>query len=195
IGGGIDPNWNKQWMATVQPSKLSVVDTLKQHLSEKLPAYMVPTRYQILEQLPLTANGKVNRHALPQPDLSSATHYVAPTNPTEETIVQLWQTLLAAEKIGIHDNFFEVGGNSLIAMQLLSQLQNTFGVELTIAQLFGSLTPAKQAQLVKANDNINIDQLSDEAVDDMLQQLVGQSNQFTDGLIEEMSNSSQEVNP
>ncbi|MEO0808982.1 MAG: phosphopantetheine-binding protein, partial [Cyanobacteria bacterium J06643_4] len=193
IGGAIDPNWNKQWMATVQPSQRSVVDTLKQHLTEKLPAYMVPTRYQILEQLPLTANGKVDRRALPQPELSSATHYVAPTNPTEERVVQLWQTLLEVEQIGIHNNFFEVGGNSLIAMQLLSQLQNTFSVELTIAQLFGSLTPAKQAQLVRNNDSIDVEQLSDAAVDDLLQQLAGENTQLTDGLIAEISSISQEV--
>ncbi|MEM6451445.1 MAG: amino acid adenylation domain-containing protein [Cyanobacteria bacterium P01_D01_bin.105] len=148
IGGAIDPAWNQQWQAVSQPGQTaSIKDTLRQHLSEKLPSYMVPTRYQLLERLPLTANGKVDRRSLPIPDFS-AVEYVAPTTPTEKTITELWQTILDVEKVGIHDNFFELGGNSLTAMQLLSQLQNAFAAELTIAQLFAALTPEKQAGLV-----------------------------------------------
>ena len=196
--------------------------SLRQHLSNKLPAYMVPTRYQILGSLPLTANGKVDRKALPLPNFRASsdtgTEYVAPTTQIEKTITNLWQTLLDAEKVGIHDNFFEVGGNSLTAMQLLSQLQNSFSVELTIAQLFGALTPAEQARLVSninydenhslaqqseqafdqsSNNNQSansqsadsiprrhettsipdVDALSDDAVDDLLGQLLAESSQ------------------
>ena len=187
-------------------------------MSDKLPAYMVPTRYQILGSLPLTANGKVDRKALPKPSFDTGTEYVAPTTQIEETITYLWQTLLDAEKVGIHDNFFEVGGNSLTAMQLLSQLQNRFSVELTIAQLFGALTPAEQANLVSdvshdenhdlaqqtgqafdqssnnsqsANSQStepiprrhettsipDVDALSDDAVDDLLGQLLAETSQ------------------
>lgn len=149
VGGAISSSWNQQWMAVSAPSRTaSITDTLKQHLEKTLPSYMVPARYQLLEQLPLTANGKVDRKALPTPTLDAEGEYVAPTTSVETTITELWQTLLELEQVGIHDNFFEVGGNSLTAMQLLSQLQSAFNTELTIAQLFGALTPAKQAQLI-----------------------------------------------
>ncbi|MEO1447237.1 MAG: phosphopantetheine-binding protein, partial [Cyanobacteria bacterium J06635_11] len=138
-----------------------------------------------------------------------ATEYVAPTTPIEAKITGLWQALLDdVEQVGIHDNFFEVGGNSLTAMQLLSQLQNTFSVELTITQLFGALTPAEQAQIVdqqpgeggsqsmnnstlnstlhsqkenatrveaiprRQETTLNIEALSDDAVNDLLGQLL-----------------------
>ncbi|MEL6468397.1 MAG: amino acid adenylation domain-containing protein [Cyanobacteria bacterium J06623_4] len=193
VGGAIDPSWNQQWQAIApQPQSQSITDTLKQHLSSKLPSYMVPARYQILETLPLTANGKVDRRALPAPNLDSTTTYVAPTNSTEETITHLWETLLETHPIGIYDNFFEVGGNSLIAIQLLSQLQNTFAVELTIAQLFGALTPAKQAEMVSQTSNdgetnlkeqqlgeedsntVDVNALSEEEVDNLLSQLLAE---------------------
>jgi len=194
VGGAIDPSWNQQWRAIApQPQSKSITDTLNQHLSAKLPSYMVPTRYQILDTLPLTANGKVDRRALPAPHLDSTTNYIAPTNPTEEIITHLWETVLETHPVGIHDNFFEVGGNSLTAMQLLSQLQNTFEVELTIAQLFGALTPAKQAEMVsqvldnedthlKENqlgegdtNTVDVDALSEEEVDNLLSQLLAEN--------------------
>ncbi|MGD1897769.1 MAG: amino acid adenylation domain-containing protein [Phormidesmis sp.] len=219
VGGAIDPNWNQQWMAINQSSKATadtltnkLTTSLKQHLANKLPSYMVPTRYQILSSLPLTANGKVDRKALPRPQLGKQTKYIAPTTPTEERIVSLWQTLLETEKVGIQDNFFEIGGNSLSAMQLLSQLQNTFSIELTVTQLFGALTPALQAELIdklsvsqcentqtaeqqsasqSAGDTIprrrktisssnglpNVGELSDEAVSDLLGQLLATDSQ------------------
>ncbi|MGB3298889.1 MAG: amino acid adenylation domain-containing protein [Phormidesmis sp.] len=216
VGGAIAPSWNKQWMTLRNPSNttLSLVhrlaDRLKPYLETKLPSYLIPTRYQILSSLPLTANGKVDRRALPIPTLNTETEYVAPTTPTEKTITDLWHTLLEVEQVGIHDNFFELGGNSLTAMQLLSQLQNTFAIELTIGQLFGALTPALQAQLVEQvlpgagnpqtnassqgeessqftqaaiprrqaqTATLSIDELSDENVDDLLEQLLASASQ------------------
>jgi len=195
VGGAINPVWNQQWQAISQPSQtISIKETLRQHLSEKLPSYMVPTHYQILERLPLTANGKVDRRSLPVPDFNKV-EYVAPTSPTQKTITELWQTVLEVEKVGIYDNFFELGGNSLTAMQLLSKLQNTFATELTIAQLFSALTPEKQAELVgqssssepsqaktdaiprrqsSKDDMPFIDELSDEDVDGLLTQLLSE---------------------
>ena len=193
MGGAIDPAWSKQWMAvSSSPGNVSITDTLRKHLSATLPTYMAPTRYQLLETIPLTANGKVDRRALPMPILGSTADYVAPTTSIETTIVELWQTLLEAEKVGLNDNFFEVGGNSLTAMQLLSQLQQTFSTELTIAQLFNALTPALQAQMVlyaqesssaspqqdviqpvsRETQIPNVDNLSDTDVDDLLAQLL-----------------------
>ncbi|MEL7227162.1 MAG: SagB family peptide dehydrogenase, partial [Cyanobacteria bacterium J06576_12] len=166
VGGAIAPSWSQKWMAVSNPSRASnttannttsrLTDSLRQHLSNKLPSYMVPTRYQLLESLPLTSNGKVDRKALPTPTLTSATEYVAPTTPTEQTITELWDALLLdVDQVGIYDNFFEVGGNSLTAMQLLSQLQSAFSIELTITQLFSALTPVEQAQLIDQQRSVN----------------------------------------
>lgn len=200
VGGAIAPSWNQQWMAVSNPLSVAskpnqLTHTLKQYLETKLPSYMVPSRYQILSSLPLTANGKVDRRALPIPETGVETEYVAPTTPTEKTIANLWQTLLEVEKVGIYDNFFELGGNSLTAMQLLSQLQNTFAVQLTIGQLFGALTPALQAHLIEplvsasqpalsaiprrheAGSDSAIGELSDENVDELLEQLLAQGSQ------------------
>ncbi|MEM9976944.1 MAG: amino acid adenylation domain-containing protein, partial [Cyanobacteria bacterium P01_D01_bin.2] len=188
VGGVIDPQWSQQ-----VSSPIPITDSLRKHLSKTLPPYMVPTRYHMLESIPLTPNGKVDRRALPVPTLGTTTEYVAPTTPTQVKIVELWQALLEAEKVGINDNFFEVGGNSLTAMQLLSQLQQTFSTELTIAQLFNALTPALQAQLVSASSESqqqsaiqtvsrnaalpDIDNLSDTDVDDLLVQLLTENTQ------------------
>ncbi|MEO0868857.1 MAG: SagB family peptide dehydrogenase, partial [Cyanobacteria bacterium J06642_11] len=192
VGGAIEPQWSQQWMVN-SPRNVSITDTLRKHLGKTLPSYMVPTRYQILEKIPLTPNGKVDRRALPLPSLGATTEYVGPTTPTETTIVQMWQTLLEVDQVGINDNFFEVGGNSLTAMQLLSQLHQAFSTELTIAQLFGSLTPALQAQLVNSSTGAfqqeaiqpvardsalpDIDNLSDTDVDDLLAQLLTENGQ------------------
>ena len=201
LGGAIDPNWTQQWMTFSRSTgQVSMSDTLRTHLSRTLPSYMVPTRYHILEQIPLTANGKVDRQALPVPSTTATAVYVAPTTATETTIVALWQTLLERERVGIHDNFFEVGGNSLAAIQLLSQLQQTFAVELSIAQLFKALTPAAQARLVDAANPgqpeppaiqpiprqtgtpiTAVDQLSNEHVDDLLAQLLAPGNEEVTG--------------
>ncbi|MEM9164165.1 MAG: phosphopantetheine-binding protein, partial [Cyanobacteria bacterium P01_F01_bin.4] len=194
------------------PRNVSITDTLRKHLSATLPSYMVPTRYQILEAIPLSANGKVDRRALPAHTLGATTEYVAPTTPAEVTIVELWQTLLEIERIGVNDNFFEVGGNSLTAIQLLSQLQQAFAVEMTIAQLFGAMTPALQAQLVEQPNAASkqeaiqpaprqpalpaIDDLSDAAVDDLLAQLLVDDNSGGDSPTEDgQTEDSQEVTP
>ncbi|MEM1366729.1 MAG: amino acid adenylation domain-containing protein [Cyanobacteria bacterium P01_H01_bin.15] len=199
IGGAIAAEWSKQWQAIANPPQTpSIAETLQQHLSQKLPRYLVPNRYQILDMLPLTPNGKVDRRALPAPIFDTAAAYIAPRTETETQITQLWATLLELEKVGIEDNFFTVGGNSLTAMQLLSQLRQTFGVELTIAQLFAAMTPAAQATLVEKSappesvteqiqpaaarrdsSAVDVDALSDADVDDLLAQLLTDSQEVS----------------
>lgn len=99
------------------------VTTLKRFLQEKLPNYMVPAVFVILDSLPLTPNGKVDRQNLPacdrtRPDLEET--FIAPRNSTEATLFSIWAELLGLEQIGIDDNFFNLGGHSLIAAQMLS---------------------------------------------------------------------------
>ncbi len=146
-GGAIDPAWNESWQAATTATGGGFAEKLTAFLAERLPAHMVPRDILLLDKLPLTGNGKVDRQALPQPGVRRRAP-VAPTNPTEAKVLQLWHELLAAPEIGVEDQFFEAGGNSLTAMRLLTRLQQEFAVELSIAQLFGALTPRAQAALV-----------------------------------------------
>ena len=148
VGGAIDPAWTRQPPAAPRTA-VSLTDALRQYLSDKLPAYMVPSSYQVMESLPLNANGKVDRQALPTPtSLNADMPYVAPRDDIERMLVDIWQTVLNLDKVSIHENFFEVGGNSLILIQLLSQVRQTFHTDLSIRDVFMAPTPAALAELL-----------------------------------------------
>jgi acyl carrier protein len=99
---------------------------------------MIPALWVELESLPLTPNGKIDRKALPDPDVSEllGSQYVAPRNVAEEKLVVIWQELVGVERIGIHDNFFEIGGHSLLAMRVISAIRKELEVELDIKDIF-----------------------------------------------------------
>ncbi|MBP5971596.1 amino acid adenylation domain-containing protein [Brasilonema sp. CT11] len=126
------------------------ISELRQFLKAKLPDYMMPQAFVILESLPLTPNGKVDRRALPTPDLHSEQKdkYVAPRTPIEEMLAQIWTQVLKLEQVGVHDNFFELGGHSLLATQLLSRICNIFKVELPLRELFAKATIAELARSI-----------------------------------------------
>jgi amino acid adenylation domain-containing protein len=111
-------------------------------LQEKLPEYMVPSFYILLEKLPLTPNGKVDRKALPDVtgDDSIRTEYVAPVNKTEESLVLIWQEVLGIDKIGVTDNFFELGGHSLIVSQIINRTQKQLGKTVSFKVFFANPT-------------------------------------------------------
>ncbi len=130
---------NKRLVAYVVPQKdvVPTTDDLRQFLSNKLPGYMVPTAFVILESLPLTPNGKVDRRALPDPDLhQELLDYVMPNTEAEKIIAGIWLKALSVEKVGIYDNFFELGGHSLLLVKINQQLQEEFGLELSIIDMF-----------------------------------------------------------
>ncbi|MEO0843447.1 MAG: phosphopantetheine-binding protein, partial [Cyanobacteria bacterium J06643_5] len=151
VGGKIDPSWTQKWMSSEPQQSMSISERLRQYLQQKLPDYMVPTHYMLLDTLPLTNNGKIDRKALPKPQLhgQSNVEYVAPETEIEKKIAQIWQNALKLEKIGIHYNFFEVGGNSLSATQVITQMRQTFQVEITIRHFFEAPTIAEQAQVIQ----------------------------------------------
>ena len=110
---------------------------LRGELAQTLPSYMIPAHFVQLEQLPLTPNGKIDRKALPAPDgkLSTGAVYVAPRNEAEQALAEIWQALLKAERVGVHDNFFDLGGDSIKAIQVMSRLQAR-GMKLEMKHLF-----------------------------------------------------------
>jgi amino acid adenylation domain-containing protein len=118
---------------------------LRAQLQEQLPDYMVPTQYVLLERLPLTPSGKVDRRGLAAigvGDRSLTDSYVAPRTPTEEILAGIWARLLKVKQVGIHDDFFALGGHSLLATQLVSRVRNVFQVEVALRQLFDKPTIA-----------------------------------------------------
>jgi aryl carrier-like protein len=110
---------------------------------------MVPRRFQILHSLPLSANGKIDRDALPELEAPKETTFVAPRTNLEKTVTGIWQDLLELPQVGLNDHFFQLGGNSLQAIQLLGKLRQEGYPSLTIAQLFGALTPSAQVKLLQ----------------------------------------------
>ncbi|WP_370661175.1 syringopeptin non-ribosomal peptide synthetase SypB [Pseudomonas fragariae (ex Marin et al. 2024)] len=113
------------YVTTLHPESLLDIETLREHLQETLPQYMVPAAYVQLNALPLTANGKLDRKALPAPDRSALASrgYEAPEGDTEMAIARIWQDLLQLEQVGRHDHFFELGGHSLLAVKLIERMR------------------------------------------------------------------------
>nr|WP_247893470.1 amino acid adenylation domain-containing protein [Azospirillum endophyticum] len=112
---------------------------LRRRLGERLPDHMVPTLWVRLDRLPLTPSGKLDRRALPQPELRQRTH-VPPSTDLERRLATLWEDLLRVERVGLDDDFFELGGHSLLAVQLIARLRRDFGVALSPGQIFGNAT-------------------------------------------------------
>ena len=129
------------------------IDELRVHLRERLPVYMMPSAFVLLEALPLSPNGKVNRHALPAPDAERrdvAGAYIAPRNATEEALAGIWGEVLTRGQIGVNDNFFDLGGHSLLATQAMTKLTQHFDLELPLRAIFESPTVAELAVAVEA---------------------------------------------
>ncbi len=118
--------------------------TLRAALAAKLPDYMLPAAWVALERLPLTANGKVDRAALPDPDeggrLAAARPYRAPRTPVEETLAAIWAEVLRAPRVGLDDDLFELGGHSLLAVRIVARIRAELGVELPLAALYEATT-------------------------------------------------------
>ncbi len=143
------------------------IELLKVRLKETLPDYMVPIAFVILNSMPLSANGKLDRKRLPQPDMSEILikHYVAPRTATEKILASIWADLLGMEKIGVEDDFFELGGHSLLAAQMSFTVQKKFNLKLSLKMLLEKPTIAAQARLIDdgESDDVAMD-LESEAV-------------------------------
>nr|AHZ46178.1 PKS/NRPS [uncultured bacterium 14-4D] len=128
-------------------------DALRRALEKSLPSYMIPTLFVVLDELPLNRNGKIDRKALENIDLPTAQHIaesVAPESETERHIAGIWQELLSLDSVGIHDNFFYLGGHSLIATQVQTRIQGAFGIRVPMRRLFAAPTISELARSVDA---------------------------------------------
>jgi acyl carrier protein len=130
---------------------------LRAFLKQRLPEYMVPSTFVSLDQLPLTATGKLDRAALPEPDRSHREResaFTAPRDAVEETLVEIFAEVLGVEKVGIHDNFFEFGGHSLLATRVVARIRKLFNVELPLRRFFENPTVAEIAEFLKRHEAV-----------------------------------------
>ncbi|WP_259331905.1 MULTISPECIES: phosphopantetheine-binding protein, partial [unclassified Pseudomonas] len=118
-------------------AQASARDAVRRALKARMPDYMVPTHLMFLAQMPLTPNGKLDRKGLPQPDASQLQQaYVAPQSELEQQIAAIWAEVLRLPQVGLNDNFFEVGGHSLLAIQITSRVQAELGLEVPLVEVF-----------------------------------------------------------
>jgi FkbM family methyltransferase len=135
--------WSAEQLTTV----------LRQYLLDKLPEYMVPAAFVMLKKLPLNANGKLDRKALPMPEREGrGRKYEEPVGETEKALAEIFQKVLHVEKVGRHDNFFKLGGHSLLVMQLRAEVQRLFGVNISLQDVFKYPTLAESAAALKRGD-------------------------------------------
>ena len=149
-----DPPGNKQLVAYLVARKNESVDAekVRNFLKQRLPHYMVPAYFVFLDSFPLTQNGKIDRKALPAPsykDTLAAQEFVAPRTETEKKLAAIWMELLKVERIGIHDDFFDLGGDSLLAIKVMLQIREVFGVVLSMHTFCPSATIAGLAKALE----------------------------------------------
>ncbi|MFL6233220.1 MAG: phosphopantetheine-binding protein, partial [Thermoanaerobaculia bacterium] len=153
---------------------------LRRHLAASLPEPMIPAAFVFLDRLPLTANGKVDRRALPDPDPAAGRReYLAPANPIEESLAAACAEVLGLERVGMRDNFFDLGGHSLLAASLVSRLRDRYGLEVTLRRVF------EAADLLGLADGL-VGQVLDEMGDlslEELQALLAEEPPRTDGAV------------
>ncbi len=123
---------------------------LREHVAEQVPEYMVPGAFVVLDRLPVTSNGKVDRRALPVPERTSEGEHVEPRTVVEELLAGIWAELLGVERVGAEESFFGLGGHSLLATQVVSRARQAFGVEVPLRALFEAPTLAGLATRIEA---------------------------------------------
>jgi amino acid adenylation domain-containing protein len=153
---------NKRLVAYIVPASArgneALIPALRAFLSSKLPDYMIPSTFTQVDALPINANGKVDRAALPAPDAArpdTEREFVAPRSELEESLADVWRELLRVSRVGVHDNFFELGGHSLHAVRLFSRIRNTFGVNIKFQVFFSHPTIADLAMRIRMERTVS----------------------------------------
>jgi acyl carrier protein len=149
-------------------------DDLRTYLRQQLPDYMLPASFVFMDTMPLTPNGKLDRKALPKPDTSRPTltkGYVAPQSETEQMIAKIWQEVLGLDEVGRHDNFFDLGGDSISALRVMSQISQSFQMEWPPIVLFEMPTIADLASHIEDSLIAEIEDLTEEEAELLLANL------------------------
>ena len=158
------------YVVTPQSASRNVSD-LRNHLRSRLPDYMIPSAFVYLDALPLTSHGKIDHRALPAPDAERpalAEAFVEARTPAEKSLASIWAKLLGIDHIGINDNYFELGGDSLLATQLVSQVRNVFEVELPLVELFRHPTLAEMATSIEETIIEQMEEISEDEAEQLL---------------------------
>lgn len=155
-----DQSSNTQLVAYLVPDRqpAPTITKLRRALAEILPDYMIPSAFVIMDELPLTATGKINRLALPEPDTTRPeldVDFVAPRDKLETEIAAIWKDILELDSVGVRDSFLELGGNSVLAARLFSRIQNVSGQELGFSTILRLPTVEKQANLIRRIRNVS----------------------------------------
>ncbi|MGW0284424.1 amino acid adenylation domain-containing protein [Streptomyces sp. NPDC003236] len=139
------------YLVPASPEEPPAPAELRAELARRLPPFLVPSHFVLLDALPLTSNGKVDRGALPAPGpgRSATGEFTAPTTPAEELIAAVWRDALRVDRVGVHDDFFELGGHSLLATQVVAGIRRALGVRLPLRTLFEAPTVAALARAVE----------------------------------------------
>jgi acyl carrier protein len=158
-----DPNDNRLVAYIVSRGEACTINELRSYLKRKLPEPMVPSAFVFLDSFPRTLNGKLDRGALPtpnesRPDLERS--FVAPRTPAEELLAEIWAKVLKVERVGIHDNFFDLGGHSLKATQVVSKIRGTLQVEVPLRDLFENPTVADLALRIEQRTSTEFEELA-----------------------------------
>jgi len=151
-----DSEYDGRYLAAyyVSEQELSVSE-IREHLSKFLPVYMVPQSYIHLKQIPMTPNGKIDRKALPEPERVRPrleNEYIAAQTDTEKKVAMIWESVLKRVSIGIHDNFFDLGGNSLLVVIMHDNLQRNYPGKIGVADVFANPTISKLAQFINRKE-------------------------------------------
>jgi acyl carrier protein len=160
-------------VAYIVPQSTPPVEQLIDFLKQKLPSYMIPSAFIFIKSLPLI-NGKLNRRALPNPERKRPelnTPYVAPAQEFELKVAKIWEAVLEVRPVGIHDNFFDLGGHSLAATRVVSQVMKQFQLEIPLQTLFQSPTVAEMASVIVKHQNRKLDKNELENILDELESL------------------------
>lgn len=150
-----DAPGDKRLVAYFTSENAPEVSELRAHVKSLLPDYMTPSAFVLVSEWKLTPNGKIDRKRLPVPDNSIATNdrqYVAPRNPIEEKLAEIWANLLRCERVGAEDNFFDLGGHSLLATQIVSRIRDAFGQTIPLRMMFETPTVANLAEYLSAHN-------------------------------------------
>ena len=166
----------------LQPDQTITINQLRAHLQQTVPEYMIPSAFVVLDKLPLTSSGKVDRRQLPaptdgRPELGET--YVAPRTPLEQEVATIWEQVLKVNRVGVHDNFFALGGHSLLATQVISRVDESLQIEMSLRAIFEQPTVAgfalavAQRQAIRSGEETmqlldRLSQLSDEEAQQLL---------------------------